>query len=342
LARPLSLAHPPPQSKRKQNKQGNAYRQILARTASGAVKFSSDLGMSLPQPWDLVNLTTVLEDNLAPTLKLWRTVAPRRPTVRDIFRLALNSSYHGQSDTRRVAVIRDGRVTFPLMPDGPQQSGCAPSTCNPQLIAWLDGMRRAVHVYGLKLPDVVVSLNVQDGGGPCAQGQIEDRVPACAAPSLVVSKLDVGSDVAAPMLLLPDANATLRHAPWAAKRARAFFRGVPSCGDMQFVQRGACARTWFARLAQLRPDALDAGECRRDEGGLTTESSGCALVLKHSQPPIHHRNNTTRAGLVEPHCQTAEEVAAQPGAARQRRPAARAATRAAPRAALAQGVFSCE
>jgi hypothetical protein len=60
------------------------------------------------------------------------------------------------------------------------------------------------------------------------------------------------------MMLRPDANVTWRHAPWGAKQAKAFFRGVPSCGELFFEP--ACARIWVARLAQLRPELFDAGE----------------------------------------------------------------------------------
>jgi hypothetical protein len=60
------------------------------------------------------------------------------------------------------------------------------------------------------------------------------------------------------MMLRPDANVTWRRAPWADKDPRAFFRGVPSCGELQ-GEPGVCARTWVARLAQMHPEALDAG-----------------------------------------------------------------------------------
>jgi hypothetical protein len=130
--------------------------------------------------------------------------------------------------------------------------------CNPQLAAWLDAMRAAVHVYGLRLPDVVLNLNVIDGGVLCRRGRDwAERERDCAAPAVSISGEEASTNVVAPMMLLPDANVTWRHAPWPAKARKAFFRGVPSCGEMVFEH--ACARIWVARLAQLRPDLVDAG-----------------------------------------------------------------------------------
>jgi hypothetical protein len=81
-------------------------------------------------------------------------------------------------------------------------------------------------------------------------------------------------------MLLPDANVTWRHAPWAAKGARAFFRGVPSCGELR-LEPGVCGRTWIARLAQARPDALDAGEC------LSAKAPGPAVQRAALFQPAH-------------------------------------------------------
>lgn len=80
----------------------------------------------------------------------------------------------------------------------------------------------------------------------------------CSAPTLSVSQLDVATDLLAPMMLLPDSNVTWRHTPWRDKSAKAFFRGVPSCGELR-REPGVCGRTVVARLAQLHPDLLDAG-----------------------------------------------------------------------------------
>lgn len=61
------------------------YKQLLARSPNGSVVYNEDLGMELPQPWDRVNLTRVLADNLAPMARYWkREVRPlaglgRRP-----------------------------------------------------------------------------------------------------------------------------------------------------------------------------------------------------------------------------------------------------------------------
>jgi hypothetical protein len=111
---------------------------------------------------------------------------------------------------------------------------------------------------------------VQDGGGLCIRDQLQER-PECVAPAIAVSQFELAADVLAPMMLLPDANVTWRHAPWAAKDGRAFFRGVPSCGELR-LEPGVCGRTWVARLAQQRPDVLDAGaRGRGDRLGLAFE-----------------------------------------------------------------------
>lgn len=77
-------------------------------------------------------------------------------------------------------------------------------------------------------------------------------------PSLSVSQFELATDLLAPMMLLPDSNVTWRHARWASKSDRAFFRGVPSCGEMP-REPGVCARTAAARLAAERPELFDAG-----------------------------------------------------------------------------------
>jgi hypothetical protein len=78
--------------------------------------------------------------------------------VRDLFDAAANSEFFRQSDTRRLVVIRNNIITFPMMPPGIKQFECD-LDCNPQLVALLDALRAAVRVYGLKLPDVVFNLN---------------------------------------------------------------------------------------------------------------------------------------------------------------------------------------
>ncbi|GBF97933.1 ATP synthase F1 complex assembly factor [Raphidocelis subcapitata] len=253
---------------------GNDYKQLLAHSPNGTVVFSEDLKMALPQPWDIVNMTQVVRDNLEPMVSFWKNQAPRRPRVRDLFDAAVHSDFYRQSDTHRLVVIRNNVITFPLMPAGMRQFECD-YECNPQMTAWLDAMRAAVKVYGLKLPDVVVSLNVQDGGGLCVRDQLPtDTRLECRAPSIAFSQFELAADILAPMLLPPDANVTWRHAPAAGKVPKAYFRGVPSCGELR-REPGVCGRTWVARLAQERPDRLD-------------------------------------AGLVEPYCQKPEEMASDP------------------------------
>lgn len=87
----------------------------------------------------------------------------------DLYKAAINSPHFQQSDVRRLVVIRNNVVTFPLMPPGLKQFECD-EACNPQLIAFMEGMRAAVHVYGLKLPDVVFSLSGEIGGQLGARG----------------------------------------------------------------------------------------------------------------------------------------------------------------------------
>ncbi|KAI8462674.1 MAG: glycosyl transferase family 90-domain-containing protein [Monoraphidium minutum] len=240
---------------------GVAYKQIIARSEGGETKFNADLNMTLPAPWDIVNLTQVLEDNLAPTARFWRQVR-RKPRVRDLFDAAVHSELYAQTDTKRLVVIHNNMITFPLMPPGIQQFQCD-ERCNPELTAFLDAMHAAVRVYKLQLPNVVFNLNVIDSGAFCMRSGDESRADtpdperACAAPAVSISGLDAATNLLAPMMLLPDANVTWRHAPWAAKAGKAFFRGVPSCGEMAFEV--ACSRIWVARLAQLRPELFDAG-----------------------------------------------------------------------------------
>lgn len=107
---------------------------------------------------------------------------------------------------------------------------------------------------------------MQDGGGRCIREQW-GQLPECVAPSLAVSQLEFATDLLAPMMLLPDSNVTWRAAPWEAKSRKAFFRGVPSCGEMPKAP-GVCGRTAIAALAAERPDILDAGARTR----------GCVMV----------------------------------------------------------------
>jgi hypothetical protein len=45
----------------------------------------------------------------------------RRPRVRDLFDAAVHADLYRQSDTRRLVVIHNNKVMFPLMPPGVQQ-----------------------------------------------------------------------------------------------------------------------------------------------------------------------------------------------------------------------------
>ena len=123
---------------------------------------------------------------------------------------------------------------------------------------------------------------VQDGGSPCQPHYVKAATRECVAPIISISKDVAGTDVVAPMMLLPDANVTWRHAPWAAKAPKAFFRGAPSCGELTF-EKGVCGRTWVARMAQMRPDLLDAGECRPRGWGRAWGWGGSALWLASGQ-----------------------------------------------------------
>jgi hypothetical protein len=45
----------------------------------------------------------------------------RKPRVRDLFYAAVHSELYEQTDTRRLVVIHNNAITFPLMPPGLKQ-----------------------------------------------------------------------------------------------------------------------------------------------------------------------------------------------------------------------------
>ncbi len=50
-----SNSAPPDDSQDKLNRTSESYKQLLARTRDGRVKFNAVLNMTLPQPWDIVS-----------------------------------------------------------------------------------------------------------------------------------------------------------------------------------------------------------------------------------------------------------------------------------------------
>lgn len=137
---------------------------------------------------------------------------------------------------------------------------------------------------------------VQDGGTRCGR-EVDDLgtlQPGCNVPVLSLSKLDAATDVLGPMMLLPDANVTWRHVPWAAKKKRAFFRGVPSCGLM-WREPGVCGRTVIARVAQLNPDVLDAGARAAKEAASVCswdDAPSCLPVRSGTQAHFVHASDS--------------------------------------------------
>ena len=57
----------------------------------------------------------------------------RKPRVRDLFDAAVHSELFAQTDTRRLVVIHNNAITFPLMPTGIQQfdwcAACTSTRC---------------------------------------------------------------------------------------------------------------------------------------------------------------------------------------------------------------------
>lgn len=62
-------------------------------------------------------------DNLEPDLAIWQQ-QPLAPRVRHLFEAANSSAFTIVPNTRRLVQIRDGVLSFPLMPPGPKRSGC--------------------------------------------------------------------------------------------------------------------------------------------------------------------------------------------------------------------------
>uniref|UniRef100_A0A383W8X9 Glycosyl transferase CAP10 domain-containing protein n=1 Tax=Tetradesmus obliquus TaxID=3088 RepID=A0A383W8X9_TETOB len=222
--------------------------------ATHSYHFSHMLQMQLPQSWDTVNMTQIVRDNLEPDLLFWQQLE-YVPSVADLFDQAQhNPMIANLPNTRRLVEIRRNVLRFPLMPPGRLQTDCDEG-CDPQLADFVRAMRAAVEVFGLELPDVLFLLNTDDAP-VCNREQAMNR--ECAAPVISLSKEANMADLLGPVMRRADAEVVHRHAPWASKKNKAFFRGSPSCGGMPFPPQ--CARSLVARLAQVSyPHLLDAG-----------------------------------------------------------------------------------
>eukprot|EP00878_Enallax_costatus_P039668 GHUV01045544.1.p1 GENE.GHUV01045544.1~~GHUV01045544.1.p1 ORF type:complete len:452 (+),score=103.73 GHUV01045544.1:108-1463(+) len=193
-------------------------------------------------------------ENLEQDLLFWQQLE-YIPTVQDLFHQARNHpSLRALPNTRRLVEIRNNIIRFPLMPEGPKQYYCD-GDCDPQLAGWVEGMRYGVTELKLTFPDVLFMLNTDDAP-VCNQEQVMTR--ECRIPIISLSKEVHMADLIGPVMKQSDATVIHRYRPWHEKKDKAFFRGVPSCGDMPFPP--LCARTLVARLAQVNySDVLDAG-----------------------------------------------------------------------------------
>lgn len=227
--------------------------RVPTGNATHTYRFSHTMQITIPQPWDNLNMSHVLRDNLEQDLLFWQQVE-YIPSVYDVIDQARNHPEIARvPNTRRLVEIRNNQLRFPLMP--PEKQTTCDEWCDPQLYDFVLAMKAAVDVYKLDLPDVLFIINVDDSP-VCNQEQVLKR--ECKAPVVSLSKETHMADLIGPVLKKSDAEVVHRYAPWISKRNMAFFRGVPSCGDMPFPPR--CARTLAARLAQMNySDILDVG-----------------------------------------------------------------------------------
>lgn len=97
---------------------------IGAAAGDSSTVSSTVLGMQLPQPWDPLDLTTIVRDNLEPDVAFWQT-QQRQASVQDLVEeAARNPSIRDYPNTGRLVELRNSQARFPLLPPGPQQVEC--------------------------------------------------------------------------------------------------------------------------------------------------------------------------------------------------------------------------
>eukprot|EP00775_Hariotina_reticulata_P005495 gene5495-5730_t len=201
-------------------------------------------------------MSQILRDNLEPDLRFWQNF-PYISTVQDVFNFAQTWEFTALPSVRQLVEIHNNTLRFPLKPPDKQQ-GCD-LQCDAQLAAFIQAMDDAVKVYNLTLPNVLFLLNTDDSS-MCNIEMAQSRI--CRVPVISLSKQPYVVDLLGPVMKAEDSQVVRRHVPWAQKKNKAFFRGVPSCGEMPFPPR--CARSWVARLAQTKySELLDAGLVER-------------------------------------------------------------------------------
>ncbi|KAF8056254.1 hypothetical protein HT031_006442 [Scenedesmus sp. PABB004] len=215
---------------------GGAWRGAFARAppprrGNATHRFSHTLQLDVPQPWDAINMSQIVRDNLEPDMLFWQQLE-YVPTVADLFELATrNALFARLPNTRRLVEIAGGALRFPLMPPGRAQTECDES-CDPQLHDFVEAMRDAGPRYNVTLPDVLFLLNTDDAP-MCNQEQVMRR--ECTAPVISLAKEVRMADLVAPVMKRSDAEVRYRSLPWHEKESKAFFRLVARLAQVNFT-----------------------------------------------------------------------------------------------------------
>ncbi|KAG2489619.1 hypothetical protein HYH03_011899 [Edaphochlamys debaryana] len=206
------------------------------------------------------DLSQLYEDNLSADLIIWRERAEREGLLAMEALLKWARAVTKDTGTKKLVVIREGRLVFPLEKDQVTNYPC-PGKCQNLMELALTALREWVEADPSAWPQVAFVLNVADGS-LCSRKVTHGLSLAkegCPVPPLSYIKAwghgGKDGDILVPMM--PDglANWTLYNFPWGEKIDRAVFRGHNYCHSRRFAYaRDHCSRYYLVYKAQSSKD----------------------------------------------------------------------------------------
>jgi hypothetical protein len=213
-----------------------------SRAGGGGATFGGLCG-AVPSVQEALDGTDLFRDNLEPDLAPW---AARGFSLQDV--LDTRAALAADNDHPDLHFLVETRNNSLRLLD--REGGvCAPGACSEMWRQLVEALGAGAASGRLRLPDTTFIVDVGDDA-VCAPGR-------CAAPVLSVNRRDGLEDVLVPLFHVPF---QVHSAPWARKRAGAFFRGTPFCNGVEHYIAGRlvnCSRLVLSELSAAHPALLN-------------------------------------------------------------------------------------